>query len=473
MTAPPNPLMTQKLTDFTTRSQTLCTHLRHIRETALVMKQRGIADALLAEIDRLAEHRFRIVVLGEFSRGKSTFLNALIGRKLLPAKIRPTTSVLTYVRYGEESSLQVHTTDGQQRPLEEDELTSAITGKGWAEAAVSEVVVKEPIELLNPNIELIDTPGVSDLCEIREDVTLNYLPNADAALFLLDAKACFNESESRFLQRDLLKANIKRVFFVINKIDQLDPPFDPEQILKVKNRVHTLVEGMIDQPRIYVISARGRLNEALNQTQGTATSYFNNFLSALQDFLVETKGQVMTERAAIVGERCLSNLMEGIHLRQSAIHANAQHSREILTQAESHALTAKTALTDRQREWTLATDHVIQTARTKASAQAKQTGRTLASRLEGTPIPTVDYRAYENQIHDALREAFTQIAEESQRLIATAVVDAAEKLAQDIHHLHDQLHDQLHRQSFTHTPHPPSSPQHFSSPSYSTALLTP
>lgn len=471
--------MKSTLTHFTSQSRALCEQLRQIRETALMMEQRAIADSLLVEIDKLAQHRFRIVVLGEFSRGKSTFLNALIGRKLLPAKIRPTTSVLTYVTYGEEANLEVHTTDGHRRTLLEDELTSAITGKGWTEAPVSKVVVREPIGLLDPSIELIDTPGVSDLCEIREDVTLQYLPHADAALFLLDAKACFNESESRFLQRDLLKSNIKRVFFIINKVDQLDPPFDPAQIQKVKQRVHTLVGGMIERPMVHVISAKAILSEVAEHAESPARRHFDDFLSALQTFLIETKGQALTERAAVVGERGIAHLMEGIQLQQTAIHAQAQHSAELLTEAESHSRTAQTTLDERARQWRHTADQIIQTTRAKASAQAKQVGRTLASRLEGRAIPTTNYQAYEAEVHEALREAFSKIAEESQRAIATSIRDAAGSLAQDIHQLHDQLHDQLHEQlnrhPFAQAASSPmfSSSSSFSAPSYSSALLTP
>jgi small GTP-binding protein len=192
----------------------------------------GIAVGLLPESgrrnvaaarDRVAEERFNLVVLGEFKRGKSTLINALVGRQILPTAVVPLTSVVTAIGAGERDRLLVRYLDGgeQERPVAElaDYVTEA---RNPANVRGVELVgVELDHELLRGGIELIDTPGIGSIHAHNTQVARDFLPRVDAALCVLDAGQPLSQAERElFLEA---ARRVPRLLMVINKIDHLDP----------------------------------------------------------------------------------------------------------------------------------------------------------------------------------------------------------------------------------------------------------
>ena len=127
-----------------------------VREQAIALGREPVADRLLAELDALHQHRFRVVVIGEFSRGKSTFVNALLGQKLLPAKIRPTTAVLTSVRHGEDPDARVFLAGGHAaKSVPVAELGPVLMGKAEDLGPIQRVELRRPLPTGLEDIELI------------------------------------------------------------------------------------------------------------------------------------------------------------------------------------------------------------------------------------------------------------------------------------------------------------------------------
>jgi ribosome biogenesis GTPase A len=147
----------------------------------------SLADGLLAETPRrhlaaartrVAEDRFNLVVLGEFKRGKSTLINALLARDVLPTGVVPLTSGVTIIGYGECDRLRVSYEDGreEERPL--DELAEYVTdARNPGNRQGVELARVEPDhELLRAGLELVDTPGIGSVHSHNTEVARGTRP---------------------------------------------------------------------------------------------------------------------------------------------------------------------------------------------------------------------------------------------------------------------------------------------------------
>ena len=141
---------------------------------------------------------YTVVVLGEFKRGKSTLVNALLGTKLLPMDVLPETATINAIMYEETPRLTVVHRDGSTRKGEVsyDFLKQYSAREESSEAAqVRYIKIGYPCELLKNRVVLVDTPGVSDLNEQRSEVTYQFVPKSNAVLFVLDANAPLKKTE--------------------------------------------------------------------------------------------------------------------------------------------------------------------------------------------------------------------------------------------------------------------------------------
>ncbi len=178
----------------------------------------------------LREMFFLVVVIGEFNAGKSTFINALLGYKLLDSGITPTTEFIELVRYNE--------TPQTSPKLRDDGL------REWA----------------HPNtgaegVAIVDTPGTGSIFMKHEKTAKNFLHRSDLVIFLFNAKQAYAESERLYLE--LAKNYGKKIVLVINQVDLLSPA-EQEQ---VRSFVSSKVKELLDlEPLIFMVSAREALD---------------------------------------------------------------------------------------------------------------------------------------------------------------------------------------------------------------------
>ncbi|MGH3418707.1 MAG: dynamin family protein [Streptosporangiaceae bacterium] len=151
---------------------------------------------------RLAGDRFQLAIAGQFSRGKTTLLNALLGGPYLPMGALPMTSVITRVRYGSRPRAMVRRRAsglGLEVPLTG---VAEYIGRGGAERAelqVTTVEVELPAEILRLGIELVDTPGVGSVIASNTATTRQFLPQADAVIFVTGFDSPLTDSEAGFV----------------------------------------------------------------------------------------------------------------------------------------------------------------------------------------------------------------------------------------------------------------------------------
>jgi len=219
----------------------LAGELQQLSELAARLDAPELAAEAEALHQRVVERRFSLAVLGEFKRGKSTFLNALMGQEILPADVLPATATVNRVTWGYQPGVELRFRDG--RPAEHistaalvDRVTKLSAEAGRSAAELSEAVVTYPVPLCRNDVDLLDTPGLSDEAAMTA-LTEALLPTVDAAIFVLMATAPFSESEAAFVDR-LFEIGVSQIFFVVTGIDRVRRPADRARLLEaIEGRV--------------------------------------------------------------------------------------------------------------------------------------------------------------------------------------------------------------------------------------------
>jgi GTP-binding protein EngB required for normal cell division len=282
-------------------------------------REAGDLSAYLSEIkQKLRYDVFNLVVLGEFKRGKTTFLNAFLGADILPTDILPLTSIVTLIRFGREIRTEVDFINGDTRTITPAELLDYVTeaGNPGNEKKVKQVLLEYPSPYLEDGIILIDTPGVGSIYQSNTDETYKYLPKVDAAIFLLSSDQPISQSEIAFL-KDIFRYSAK-TFFVLNKIDYLSEK-DRSKALEFAKKVLTERAGY-GEVNIYPLSAKLALEGKIeHDADKLNASKLPLFTAALEDFLLSGKGLAVISAACNKGRNAAYELRLGLELEKKAM----------------------------------------------------------------------------------------------------------------------------------------------------------
>ena len=208
-------------------------------------------QALEHSIEQLDE-LFLLVVVGEFNAGKSAFINALLGSKVVTEGVTPTTAQINVLQYGETVGRQV-----RQSNLH---------------------VITAPAPLLR-EIHIVDTPGTNAIIREHEAITAEFVPRSDLVLFVTSADRPFTETERAFLEQ--VRGWGKKIVVVINKVDILEAPEVEAVTGFVAGNARTLL-GF--SPEIFPVSSR----LALRGKQGDAEAWSRSGFEALERYISTT-----------------------------------------------------------------------------------------------------------------------------------------------------------------------------------------
>lgn len=301
---------------------------------------------------RLEEGRFHLAVLGQFKRGKSTLLNALLGEEVLPTSVLPMTAHPTFVRPGRERRAHVFFHDGvAPRTLTAagpDDLRAFLsefvseTANPRNRRGVSHVEVFHPAQLLRSGVVLIDTPGIGSTHRHNTETTRAFLPQCDAALFLVSADPPLTETERDFLQE--VQTHVPHLFVVLNKVDTLRPSEQAEAADFLKR---VLREAGLRSPRLFRVSAReAQESRTSGDASGWQASGMADVEEYLIDFLATEKSEILQQ--AVVGKAAAS--LEEALLRLAIILRSLQMPVEHL-KVQLHAFEANIEEAERQRAY--------------------------------------------------------------------------------------------------------------------------
>lgn len=321
-------------------------------------------DQSIEDLDRIGENLrqgvFRLLVLGDMKRGKSTFLNALLGEKLLPSDVNPCTAILTILRYGDSKQVKVHFNDGTppksidfatfkaQYTIDPAEAKQLEQNQEQAFPNVDYAVVEYPLPLLQKGIEIIDSPGLNDT-EARNELSLGYINNCHAILFVLNAMQPCTLAERRYLE-NYIKDRGLTVFFLINAWDRvkesLIDPDDPEELAEAESRLrqtfhatladYCQVEGYdLYDERVFEVSAlmalRRRIKDPNASLEGTG---FSPFLMALNTFLTEERATSEFRQARVLSRQAYSTVQKAVERRIPLLEGDVEQLKAKINSVE-------------------------------------------------------------------------------------------------------------------------------------------
>ncbi len=246
-------LLTKKQKELLVRERELLNQLQ------LTLVELGAAEddrkALVESIQQLDDF-FLLVVVGEFNAGKSAFINALIGERVVEEGVTPTTTKVNILRYGEEREQKVISEIIDQITLDADYL-------------------KE--------ISIVDTPGTNAIIREHEQITSRFVPRSDLILFVTSADRPFTESERLFLEQ--IQSWGKKVVLVINKIDILQ---DTQALEEIQSFVEENGKKVLKiDPVIFPVSAQ----LALKAKSGDPSLWGDSKFEALEKYILTTLDQ--------------------------------------------------------------------------------------------------------------------------------------------------------------------------------------
>lgn len=290
-----------------------------VQDIAYVKKHSQFQDDLNVISGSMDNDFYRVVVLGEFKRGKSTFVNALLGQSILPTDVLPETAVITNLLYSEEPRLQVvyknRTVENRDLSMEAMNEFSARADKDYVQS-IDYIKVGYPLDLLQDKICLVDTPGVADLDDSRSDITYAYLPVANAVIFVLDANRPLTKTEKEFIEQHILPLGISDILFIVNKYDFVDEEEDEDFLDDLKRRIEQAFSvheenARLKQFTILPLSALMAVkgNESNNENL-IRESGILQVREALQGML---ENSVIEQRKAVYYKRLLANALQRIH----------------------------------------------------------------------------------------------------------------------------------------------------------------
>jgi hypothetical protein len=202
---------------------------------ASILERHNFAD-LLVRLNALDDNRRQLMIgiLGEFSSGKSTLINAMLGQKLLPALVKPTTARITEiypVKGQEKQEFYLRDSSGNLRPVSALDFDDALLTAG-SEVAI---VKTAPNELMHDGYCIVDTPGLASLEDTHTDITFGYLPFIDGAIVCQDInKGGLTASLKSFLEKPEVRPFIGRIAFFL----MLSDSKPPSAIAEIRNHYY-------------------------------------------------------------------------------------------------------------------------------------------------------------------------------------------------------------------------------------------
>lgn len=311
--------------------------LRALGDLAEQLRAPGVAREAMEIATRVAEGRFYVACVGQFKRGKSTLLNALIGEPVLPTGVVPVTSAITVLRHGPRGA-RVAFQDGRTEEADIEGLAAYVTELENPEnrkgIRAVEVFLQSP--LLARGMCLVDTPGLGSSLSGNTAVTRDFVPHVDAALVVVGADPPVSGDEVALAEE--VAEHARHLIVVLNKADRLTAD-EREAGSRFAAQV---LSSRLHRPigRVYEVSAQERV------ASGRATRDWAELLKSLEELARGSGAEIVGAAEVRAVERLGRALLAEISERRDALLRPLADSERRLAALEKHVAAAERAMAD-------------------------------------------------------------------------------------------------------------------------------
>lgn len=324
---------------------------------------------------KLENNDFKVLVIGEFKNGKSTFINALMGERLLPAASTPCTAVINEVVYGRDKKAVIYFKNPLPEEMSQDiseaalqhirkyrnatkippyeidvqELNAYVTipddtknqADSIKEIPYSKVVLEYPVPICRDGIEIIDSPGLNE-DETRSRVTEGYLNQADAILFVSRCPKIGSKDEVDYINK-IREGGHKDIFIICNSIDSVDEE-EREQFFKRGSDIFVPLTSLGEDGIFYVDSRKALKAKIKHDAEALSESGIPEFEAALSEYLRNNRGrmkllQIVRQCISLIQKLCLEQIdgyAKGLNQDVLLLEKKIQLAEPNLKQAIQH-----------------------------------------------------------------------------------------------------------------------------------------
>ena len=280
-------------------------------------------EQIAALRDRLEAARLRVLVAGEAKRGKSTLINALVGRAVLPAGVTPLTAVATTVRYGDDPHAEVRFADGHEEKQPLSALPDLVTERGNPanRRRIAAVTVYLDAPLLAGGVELVDTPGTGSVYAWDTAAAHEALETMDAAVFVLTADPPVSAAERNLYAK--VSGLSVTTFAVLNKADHLDEAGLGEAAEFTRRVLADASVGPGAPGPVYPLSARAAVDGG--------DPGFDAFAADFATYLASSRVRDLRSSASAQARRIAGSLLDEVALTRRAAQLAAGAAADRVT----------------------------------------------------------------------------------------------------------------------------------------------
>lgn len=316
-----------------------------------------IADARIELGERL-RGKFRVVVMGDFKRGKSTLVNALLETNLVPTDITPETLTINEISYGERLAAQICLADKGRLALSAaelfaEQLAPLVENLAAQKKVVTHLEIEAPVEWLK-NAFLVDTPGLGDVLGRFDAAVQNYISKADTLIYLISAVSPLSQTEADFLRLSIEPQEFPKIIFVVNMLDLAQSDANAVRVLA---HISEQIAGLFPNAQLYGLSAFDEVCRLKNEPRPNISlaprleKNFTEFRSHLQNCIELDRDTIQLDRAGDLlrlslfdFNRSVEMLAAALDYEQSALAAAVAELSDLNSDSMKNAAVVKQKL---------------------------------------------------------------------------------------------------------------------------------
>ena len=410
-------------------------------------------------VEKTANEHFEVAIVGEFKRGKSTLINAMLGQEVLPADVLPATATLNRVTYSETPYVMVEYKDGGTERVDINKLADYVTKLSYESELKAETVKQATVyydtQFCRNNVDIIDTPGLND-DEQMTNVTLSILPEIDAAVFVISANSPFSQFEKEFLEKKMLSSDMGRIIFAVNCFGTFSKEDEDRIVETVEKRIGSYVmekakavmgedskefavyKRKIGKPKVIGVYAKKAL---MAKESGDAAmleeSNFPTFERVLETMLTQERGVITLQILANKIISSGSELINSIIIRENSLMMETDEFMDKYTAAIEEIDDIRTKKREEFVRINEAANKVFQGLQPILDSYWVQIEETAMKVIDAYPMSAEDlkrdrlkivYSKLTERIKENIENKAQLICEQIQNEINVALSDEAERL---------------------------------------------